>query len=84
MIVKSEPHALFRPDSEIVVWKTELEFWAGDQMLKTMDVHQSRHVGGSFAADNPVLKIDSNWGKLAADHPVRKATAENATSTGSA
>ncbi|MEJ7598102.1 MAG: DUF4157 domain-containing protein [Kofleriaceae bacterium] len=75
VIAHAEPHALLTDKSEIVIWKAEVQVWAGDTLLKTMDLYQRRHQAGSFAADLPVLRPEAGWATLPANHPVRKATA---------
>lgn len=68
----AEPVGLLYPDSEIVVYKGELQLFAGDELIKTMDIYQRYHSSGSFGMDWVTLEVPGSLAPLPADHPIAK------------
>ena len=68
VIAKAEPYKLAAPGSSMVVWKAELQVWAGDHFLGRIELYQKYLDIGTFKADLPTLRPDASWAPIPADH----------------
>lgn len=77
-ISDARPHALMEIN-DTVVWRADIQVWAGDQRLTTTTIYQGFLDLGSFRGDMPSVVPDARWKPIPADHPVLKATSPSAT-----
>lgn len=72
-IVKSEAAGLLTAESDIVVYKGELQLYADGQKIgEPITLYQRYHDTGSFAMDAPTTEAPSTLAPLPKDHPIAK------------